>query len=244
MHRLPVSRDLLNDDIPPLNHDMRSHIKAVRLKDGEEIELFDGLGHARMYKYSAKDKALLGAGNLREEKRNGVEVILFACITKGARWDWTIEKATELGVTKIVPVISQRTIVRLSSEERAAKQSRWRKLAEEAARQCGSMWIPDISPAVDFNNALELMNGLNCFAGIISNRVVRSLAEVASECKAANQSGEFGVIIGPEGDFTDEEKDMLAKKAHSVSFGNSILRAETAAIYAISVLKAILEAKQ
>ena len=243
MHRLPVSREMLNDDVPPLSQDMRTHIKAVRLKDGEEVELFDGLGHARLYKYSAKDKALLSVGNLREEKRNGVDIVLFACITKGARWDWTIEKATELGVAKIVPVISQRTIVRLSGEERIAKRSRWRKLAEEAARQCGSMWIPDILPAVDFNNALELMHGLNCFAGIISNRVVRSLAEAAKECKASCQDRGFGVVIGPEGDFTDEEKVLLSEKANSVSFGSSILRAETAAIYAISVLKAILEAK-
>ena len=175
---------------------------------------------------------------------------LFACVTKGSRWDWTIEKATELGVTRIVPVISGRTIVRIPKAERAAKRERWMRIAEDAARQSDAKWLPEICEAVDFKDALPLVKETTCFIGALTNPPASPLMEAIGRARcpqrAAGSRGvednapyrHFSVFIGPEGDFTSEELAALMEIATPTSFGPTILRAETAAIFAVSVLAA------
>ena len=166
---------------------------------------------------------------------------MFACITKGSRWDWTIEKATELGVTRIVPVISERTIVRIPKGERAAKRERWMRIAEDAARQSDAKWLPEICEAVDFREALPLVRETTCFIGALTNPpsppLVKAVEDFRRETGGLKVASAF---IGPEGDFTPEELKALMEVAIPTSFGPTVLRAETAAIYAVSVLAATL----
>lgn len=245
MHRLPARTQTLQDSAPPLDSAQRAHLKAIRPKDGEEIELFDGFGRSRIYRYSAAEKGIVAAGEVREEPRGGVDITLFACVSKGSRWDWTIEKAAELGVRRLVPVISERTIVRLAKSERGAKGERWRKIAEEAARQSGAMWTMEVVDAVDFDEAAEMMRGMKVFAGIIgAEDSILSAVRAAMRESGKGGSIPYGVAIGPEGDFSDGEKDVLREVATGTSLGNTVLRTETAAIYAVGVLKAVLEENQ
>ena len=135
---------MLGDSNPVLSAACAKHLRVVRPKDGEEVELFDGKGSTRLYRYG---KAVPGSGleAVREAEFHSPpasRLTLFACVTKGARWDWTIEKATELGVSRIVPVLSARTIVRISGDEREAKRQRWLRIADEAARQSDAKYIP------------------------------------------------------------------------------------------------------
>ena len=164
-------------------------------------------------------------------------------MTKGSRWDWTIEKATELGVTRIVPVISERTIVRIPKGERAAKRERWMRIAEDAARQSDAKWLPEICEAVDFKDALPLVKETTCFIGALTNPPPRPLMKAVEDFRRET-GGLKGVstFIGPEGDLTPEELAALMEIATPTSFGPTILRAETAAIYAVSVLAATLSA--
>ena len=252
MHRLLVKTDLLEETSPVLPADAARHLKVLRPKDGEEIELFDGRGKWRVYRFcasltSGKDSAspLRAQSNNRTIEQSNNSLTLFACVTKGSRWDWTVEKATELGVTRIVPVISERTIVRIPKAERAAKRERWMRIAEDAARQSDAKWLPEICEAVDFKDALPLVRETKCFIGALVTPPARPLAEaVASQVKVRGEGEQrnFSVFIGPEGDFTPEELAALMEIATPTSFGPTILRAETAAIFAVSVLASSIAA--
>ena len=244
MHRLLVETQLLEKESPVLPADAARHLKVLRPKDGEEIELFDGKGKWRVYSFGGdRDVAapLRATSQTSQTSRTSRTLTLFACVTKGSRWDWTVEKATELGVTRIVPVISERTIVRIPKDERAAKRERWMRIAEDAARQSDAKWLPEICEAVDFRDALPLVRETACFVGALVTPPARPLAEaVAAKAKGQGEGeqGNFAVFIGPEGDFTPEELAALLEIATPTSFGPTVLRAETAAIFAVSVLAA------
>ena len=243
MHRLLVRSELLNEDSPALPTDAARHLKVLRPKDGEAIELFDGKGRWRVYEF--RSAVLHAASQTSQTSRTSQTLTLFACVTKGSRWDWTIEKATELGVTRIVPVISERTIVRIPKAERAAKRERWMRIAEDAARQSDAKWLPEICEAVDFKDALPLVRETTCFIGALVTPPARPLSKAVEDFR--RETGDLkdvSTFIGPEGDFTPEELTALMEIATPTSFGPTILRAETAAIFALSVLAASIHGEQ
>ena len=260
MHRLLVETSLLSEESPVLPKDAANHLKVLRPKSGEEIELFDGRGMWRIYRFcasltSGRETAspLRASTAISVVPRPGRTLTLFACVTKGSRWDWTIEKATELGVTRIVPVISDRTIVRIPKDERAAKRERWQRIAEDAARQSDAKWLPEICEAVDFRDSLALVRETTCFIGALTTHPSPPLiSAVKRSIEASKQSNnpnnrtidQFSLFVGPEGDFTPEELAALIEIATPTSFGPTILRAETAAIFAVSVLAAALGARE
>ena len=247
---------MLEAESPVLPADAARHLKVLRPKDGEEIELFDGKGKWRVYAWNSAASLLRAQSNNRTIEQSNNFLTLFACVTKGSRWDWTIEKATELGVTRVVPVISERTIVRIPKDERAAKRERWMRIAEDAARQSDAKWLPEICEAVDFRDALPLVKETTCFIGALTTPPSPPLVQavlglrgrdVPAPQEAVLERGrlapaDLAVFVGPEGDFTPEELRALMEIAIPTSFGPTILRAETAAIYAVSVLVATLSA--
>ena len=246
MHRLLVESALLAEERPVLPADAAKHLKVVRPKDGEEIELFDGKGKWRVYEF--RSFALHATSHTSRTSHTSHTLTLFACVTKGSRWDWTVEKATELGVTRIVPVISDRTIVRIAKSERAAKRERWQRIAEDAARQSDAKWLPEIAEAVDFADALPLVRETTCFIGALTTPPARPLLEAVVEKVEGGRSKagqwNFSTFIGPEGDFTPEELAALMEIATPTSFGPTVLRAETAAIYAVSVIQAQMNSER
>ena len=251
MHRLLVETTLLSEESPVLPKDAANHLKVLRPKAGEEIELFDGKGRWRVYSW---ENGLHSNRTIEQSEQSNNSLSLFACVTKGSRWDWTIEKATELGVTRIVPVISDRTIVRIPKDERAAKRERWQRIAEDAARQSDAKWLPEICEAVDFRDSLALVRETTCFIGALTNppspplisSVRRRLSQPIEQSNNPNNRtiDQFSLFVGPEGDFTPEELAALMEIATPTSFGPTILRAETAAIFAVSVLAAALGARE
>ena len=240
MHRLLVQSDAIETDCVVLPSDAAHHLKVIRPKPGEAIELFDGAGHSRLYRCGdTAASPLLASGAISYSPPLPIHLTLFACVTKGSRWDWTIEKATELGVSRIVPVLSDRCIVRISSEERAAKRDRWRRIAEEAARQSDALWLPEIREAVDFRDALEQVKACACFVGALTAPPPKPLLSALQDRLRADATARsFGLFVGPEGDFTPDELASLLKIAVPTNFGPTILRAETAGIFGLSVLVA------
>jgi 16S rRNA (uracil1498-N3)-methyltransferase len=233
MHRLLADRTVIKTGGAELSEDARRHLKVVRPKDGEAVELFDGRGGTRRYRWS-----LVADGPFVQAERPPIQLTLFACVTKGSRWDWTIEKATELGATTIVPVISERTIVRVDESEREQKRQRWMRIAEEAARQSDAVWLPELVAPVGFRQALALAAQTICFAGALTNPPSEPLAS-AAERFMGGEANEFSLFVGPEGDFTPDELKALLGVAKPTNFGPTILRAETAAIFGLSVLSAV-----
>lgn len=237
MHRLLVSSDLLAQARVVLPKAAAHHLKVVRPKAGEAVELFDGAGRSRVYAYAVDGLTAIREGVVFPPPSR--RLVLFACVTKGSRWDWTIEKAVELGVSRIVPVISDRCIVRLSAAERPAKAERWRRIAEDAARQSDAVWLPEIDSAVDFQPALDLVKTCDrVFVGALTQPPPPPLLAAAESARRADAGGSWGLFVGPEGDFTPDELSALLAIATPTSFGPTILRAETAAIFGLSVLVA------
>ena len=237
MHRLPAETELLSRDEVALPREAERHLKVLRPKPGEVIELFDGRG--RMRRYAVDGGTLRAVADAVFVPRPPVRLTLFACITKGSRWDWTIEKAVELGVTRIVPVISDRVIVRLAPDARTEKAGRWRRIAEDAARQSDAAWLPEVVEAVDFKDSLALVRETTCFVGALTSPPSPPLLDAVMETEIA-PGGDYAVFVGPEGDFTPAELAALLEIARPTSFGPTILRAETAALFALSVLAARL----
>ena len=236
MHRLMVETEVLERSTVELSDKAARHLKVLRPRPGERIELFDGRGRYRIYSY---DGALVAAAGIGEEPPPAGGLELFACVTKGSRWDWTLEKATELGVTRIVPVVSERTIVRIGADEREAKRQRWLRVVEDAARQSGSRWVPEVLPAQSFGDALEMAAATECFAGALTDPPSPGImAALKRKGIFDDSAGEMrlSTFIGPEGDFTPGELEALLRVATPVSFGPRVLRAETAAIFALGVL--------
>ncbi len=239
MHRLLVDTASLENETPVLSSEAAAHLKVVRPKSGERVELFDGKGRTREYAVTASGRGfVLAAAAPAVEFSRPPAMTLFACVTKGSRWDWTIEKATELGVTRIVPVVSSRTIVRIADGEREAKRRRWERVAADAARQSDAKWLPEVLAPMSFAESLALVRGTECFVGAL---VTPPPVPVAEAARRRRGELEPAIYVGPEGDFSPEELTELVKIATPVSFGSTILRAETAAIYGVSALKSQLD---
>lgn len=158
---------------------------------------------------------------------------LYVCISKGKHMDWTIEKAVELGVARIVPVISDRTIVRVDADDRDAKADRWMRIAEEATRQCGRAWLPEILAPRSFKESLVL----------VKQTIPTFVAALTPDAQPLRNfllpppPSQAGWFVGPEGDFTpDELKFLLDAGAVPVSLGPLVLRAETACLYGLCAL--------
>jgi 16S rRNA (uracil1498-N3)-methyltransferase len=239
MHRCLVRTDALLADACALDRAEAHHLQTVlRVRTGDAVMLFDGRGHTRRMVVSSAEKhglALTPTAAPETHPRPVCAVSLFACISKGKRMDWTVEKAVELGASRIVPVISDHTIVRLDAEDGDAKAERWLRVAEEAARQCGAVWIPEIAPPVSFDASLSLVaQTAPVFVAALTPDARPLRNALAAHPRPPAQAGWF---VGPEGDFTSEELNaLLAAGAVPVSLGPLVLRAETACLYGLCAL--------
>jgi len=166
-----------------------------------------------------------------------VSIILIQAIPKRGRMDWIVEKSTELGVSRIVPVVTKRTIVRFDPKRRSSKVERWRRISVEAAKQCGRTDIPGVEEIMRFEDILK--------SGTFSGRAIMPCLDprtriIQDALEAAACEDGYSVIIGPEGGFTAAEITAGAKRGIlPVSLGQTVLRSETAAIMAISLIRSL-----
>jgi 16S rRNA (uracil1498-N3)-methyltransferase len=166
------------------------------------------------------------------------EIVLLMAIYKFDRMEWAIEKCTELGATRIIPVIARRTDAHLVTAA-PKRVERWRRIAHEAAQQSRRQRVPQIDEPVKLKTALE--SGLDAEAGV---RLLLNENERAKKLYAAleKNSSEVAFAVGPEGGWTDEEfAQFEAAGWQSVTLGSTILRAETAAIAALAAAAAMLD---
>ena len=239
MHRCLVKTEELLADTCALGRDEARHLQTVlRVKPGEPVCLFDGQGRTRRAVISAAEKhglSLAADAPVQEHPCHPCTITLFACVSKGNRMDWTVEKAVELGVGSIVPVISDRTVVRLDADDGIAKAARWSRVAEEAARQCGAAWLPTIIPPAPFKACLPLVTQTAPVFVAALSPAAKPLREALEAFAAPPPLA--GWFVGPEGDFTPAELDaLLASGAIPVSLGQQVLRAETACLYGLCAL--------
>ena len=211
------------------------HVRDVlRLTKDAELVLFDGRGgeyHARLCSVGrAGVRAEVGARH-EPSRESPLAVTLVQSISRGERMDYTLQKAVELGVRDIVPVVSVRTVVKLDAAREAKRLEHWRGIVRHAAEQSGRTHLPSIAPVVPLGAWLAERGALTAYL----------LDPQASHRLATEPAPDNGVAIlaGPEGGFDpDERQRMLDLGVVPVRLGPRILRTETAALCALAVMQA------
>jgi 16S rRNA (uracil1498-N3)-methyltransferase len=222
--RFEAGRALLSDEA---RHYLRD---VLRLAPGDEVEVFDGRGAAWEARVAPGFDALV-LGARRERARAAAAVWLLVALAKGEKMDLVVQKATELGVAGLAPFGAERSVVRLDAARGEERASRWRRIAAEAARQCGRADVPEVRAPAPLAEALAaLAPGAALFALDPSGAPLAAAAAEAGTCAA---------VVGPEGGLTRAELARCEEAgARLASLGPRVLRAETAAIVAAALLQA------
>lgn len=229
---------LINNQVILDDGDVHHLLHVMRNKKGDEIE---AVIDAKLYNCIIEETSPLSIKINYEIPGNNelpVDVTLFFALAKGDKIDLVIQKATEIGATRIVLVKTERCVVKLEEKNIEHKLERFRKIAKEASEQCHRLKVPEIVGVVDIRNiSTQLLADVNLLA---YEKIAGETKDILS---IVNQKNSVSVMIGPEGGFSEEEVKMLKDKYgfQLVSLGKRILRTETAAIYALSVISCLLE---
>jgi 16S rRNA (uracil1498-N3)-methyltransferase len=208
------------------------HLRRVlRLKAGEPVTAGDGRGRWRMCRMATDAERLEPVDGVIEEPPPASLVAVGFVPVKGDRPEWTVQKLTELGVDLIVPFTARRSIVRWDGQRQAHHVGRLRRVAREAAMQARRAWLPEVADLTDLGGATERVRA----AGAEGPEAV-ALAEPGGASLTGTQRA---VLVGPEGGWSAEE---LAERP-VIGLGESILRAETAAVAAGALLCALREGR-
>ena len=242
MHRFFLPPEHCQDASLCLAGDEAHHAQhVVRVRSGERVAVVDGAGHEFLCEVQGydRDKARLTVIEKRSQPAPPSQVTLLQAVPKGKLMEAIIQKATELGAFRIVPVLSERVVARLDDKEGVRKAEKWRLVAREAIKQCGSAWLPIIELPLTPNQFLARKEGIELALIASLERGSRPARECfrAFEVERRRMPRSVCVWIGPEGDFTPAETDAI--KTHGalpITLGRLVLRTETAAIYCLSIL--------
>ncbi len=223
-----------------LEEDESRHCSQVlRLSAGEQITVFDGCGRSARatIRQVSKHVVSLEIGAITRDDSPSPVIVLAQAVPKGKTMEWIIEKAVELGVSRIVPLVTRHTIVKYDSSEAMKKAEKWQKVALEACKQCGQNWLPQVLPPIDGRTFLEApREGSKIIASLAPG--AQPLRQWITESGAAEQ---VTVMIGPEGDFSADETQLALEVGYRpASLGPLVLRSETAALYAMASLRCLL----
>lgn len=213
-----------------------AHISRVlRMKSGDLAIVCDGKKTDCLCRIISADNSCVELEILDKRKNEAepsVYLRLFQCLPKGDKLDFIVQKAVEMGASEVIPVVSKRCVSRPDPKSSAKKLERYRRIAEEAAKQCGRGILPGIGETISFGEAVRAVNpdGLGL---IFYECGGESLTALTKDLK----SGFIDVFIGSEGGFEETEVELALKAGiHAATLGKRILRCETAPIAAISVL--------
>lgn len=230
--RVHLPPERFEGDRASLTEEARHYLRDVlRLAPGDEVEVFDGRGAA----WDARIDPAFGAlvlGPSRERRDGAAAVWLLFALAKGEKVDLVVQKATELGAAGLAPFAAERSVVRLDAARSEERTRRWRRIAEEAARQSGRADVPLVLPPGALSTAL---------AALPPDATVFALDPSGPPLAAARQGdrGTCAAIVGPEGGLTADELAACERAgALRASLGPRVLRAETAAIVAVALLQA------
>ena len=210
--------------------------KVLRLKKGDDVELINGQGGlARgIIEEIKKDSVVIGLHEVSFiPQRAGVVITLACAIPKRAKFETIIEKCTELGVDRIIPLITERTEFLLEGERADKRTERFRRVAVNAAKQCKRSWFPDITAPVLFKQAIEALSGQD--VAFFIPWLEGERFPLSQALAQRSQMKGFVFFIGPEGDFTPEEVQLALKAgALPVSLGENVLKVDTAAMAVVA----------
>ena len=219
------------------------HLRRVlRIREGERVEVFDGEGGGwhGVVEFRNDDVFVCGLEKIPSLYQPSARLALAMAMIKPARFEWALEKATELGVDEIIPLYTTRSEIRISGEKISGRMTRWERIAKEASKQCRRADVPHVRAPLEFR-------------GFLTSEEYSVKNKILFYEKSDNQwqpgrmktGGDTIICIGPEGGWTEEEIESAEKSGCGIlSLGPRVLRAETAAIAAISVFQSGIMAER
>lgn len=239
MARFFVPRKDLQDKKGSIAGQELEHMrKVLRLRPGDPVVLFDDEGWEhegviRSYTEEIGEVEILRS--FKSERESSMEITLAQALGKGEKMDWIVEKATELGVRRIATFFSSRTVPKLDRERMERRQTRWQKIALSATKQCGRTQIPEILAVSDFANLIRQPWQCELKLFFWEGESQRALTQIRDEQPRLNS---LLLVIGPEGGFSPEEaSEAMRHGFRAVRLGGRILRTETAALAALSIVQ-------
>ncbi len=238
MPRFHCPTPLQTGEVVALPAGAARHVQVLRMQPGGGITLFNGGANqgefeATIEHMGRSDVQVLVGAHSAFEREPEAQVNLVVGVPANDRMDWLVEKATELGVTSIQPVMTERSVLRLSGERADKKRAHWQAVAVAACEQCGRNQVPVVHEVMTLNAWLATQNR--------DSEPNRYLLSLRPETKALNTLVGKSVVAatflsGPEGGLSVAEEDaVMAKGFQPVSLGNRVLRAETAGLAALAL---------
>lgn len=210
-------------------------LKVLRLRKGDLVGAFDGSGweyDVRLTQLSPQSAQGLIQSKRLSATEPQAKITLYQSVLKGSRFEYALQKATEVGVAAIVPVISKRCVIGQVDELKSNRNQRWERILQEAAEQSGRAKVPPIAEPMLFNHVCERLRGVAVLA--FEGEPARS---IRSWLRDTPRPFSASLFIGPEGGFAEDEVALAQSRgAIVVSLGPRILRAETAGPVALTTM--------
>ena len=236
MPRFYVDFALSPDSVVELPDNVVRHLNVLRVKNTEEIVLFNGNGKSYPALPEVLEKRRASVRILREEAMDNespLNITLVQAVSAAERMDFTLQKSVELGVTEIRPVISERCVVRLSGERAEKRVARWQEIVVSACEQSGRNIVPKVLPLTTYAQALQQLPQE-------TTKLLMSLNRAQKLGDVRPQSGKVVFMVGPEGGWTEkEEQQAFDAGFQSVTLGKRVLRTETASLAAIAAMQTL-----
>lgn len=239
-----VRKNAIKDGWATLEGEEAHHARAVcRLKVGDPIRVFDGEGRGLEGRIEGVSRRTVGVKisvEHHEPDGHGINVVLGQSLVPRDAMDWIVEKATELGAGEIIPVVSERSIVKLGAVKRSSKRSHWQRLALSACKQCGRLILPKIHEVTPLR---ELARGAEHYDLVLLTDPDGDAFSIEEYSRLVREAKNILAIVGPEGGYSKGEvKEWTDRGAKRVSLGLKTLRSETAALYVLGILRFLSEA--
>ena len=236
MPRFYVDFALSPDSVVELPDNVVRHLNVLRVKNTEEIVLFNGNGKSYPALPEVLEKRRASVRILREEATDNespLNITLVQAVSSAERMDFTLQKSVELGVAEIRPVISERCVVRLSGERAERRVARWQEIVVSACEQSGRNIVPKVLPLTTYAQALQQLPQE-------TTKLLMSLNRAQKLSDVRPQSGKVVFMVGPEGGWTEkEEQQAFDAGFQSVTLGKRVLRTETASLAAIVAMQTL-----
>ena len=234
-----IQPDRWTDPTVALDEEESHHALGVlKAREGQAIDVFNGCGGKGRATITAirKNTVTLAIDRRTADEPRTPDITLIQAVPREQKMDFAIQKAVELEASAIAPVITEHCVVRLKPAQAEERLERWRKIALNAGKQSGCAWLPRITPVVDLDRYLAARPAFDLLLVGALTGETRPFKEALRSLPARPKT--VGIFIGPEGDFSPRElRAILSAGAIPVTFGPNVLRVETAAIYALSVVR-------
>ncbi len=222
----------LNQDLELSATNHRHAIQVLRLKVGEDLILFNGNGgefHAKVIVAEKRASKVLIESFDAVNRESPLKIILALALIKPDKMDFAIQKAVELGVSCIQPVVTKRSVINMKAKRLEKKMQHWQGIIIAACEQSGRTSLPQINQAISLEQYLKTET-IPCIAMLPGDHPQLINLDL-------NAPKNISLLIGPEGGFTEDEEEMMLTNVNAISFGCRILRAETAAIAGLTALQ-------